>query len=174
MVVNPNVYSSRLVKLFPGGGGSAMVAPSSGRARSAAVDSMLNADARRGARWIARGAGGDSLRLSCGRARLCARRSSQRPAVGSLPGLLSRLTAAHCQRLLAAARAYWPPTAMRSCRVIRHVRRQLTKIIELAAGNTLANVKTRQCTLLCKKRRAPAADESATRAVSPPQGLFAH
>ena len=54
IVVNPNVYSSRFVSfnaLGSGGGGSAIVAPSSGCDR-VSVDSMLNAEARRGARWI--------------------------------------------------------------------------------------------------------------------------
>ena len=63
IVVNPNVYSSRFVSFrdWSGGGGSAIVAPSSGCDR-VSVDSMLNTEARRGARWIARRAGGDSLR----------------------------------------------------------------------------------------------------------------
>ena len=64
IVVKPNVYSSRFVsfKAFSSGGGGSAIVPSSGLSRSACVVSMLNTEARRGARWIARRAGGDSLR----------------------------------------------------------------------------------------------------------------
>ena len=102
IVVNPSVYSSRFVsfKAFSSGGGGSAMPSSSGRVR-VSVASMLNAEQRRGARWIARGAGGDSVRAVA-----CAALSSQRLLVAHY--LLSRLAAGNACWL---RRAYGRPVA---------------------------------------------------------------